>query len=101
MSAQLSLPLRNYPAEARAFVAANPAWWALVKREALAAVAQQRHFSMKALVEWSRYELGRRAIARPGVVYRINNNWTSTFARMLIAECPEVEPYIETRRAYA
>lgn len=101
MSAQLSLPLRDYPGEARRFVRDNPEWWALVKREARIAVAERRHFGMKALVEWSRFEVGRRAIARPGVVYRINNNWASTFSRLLVAEYPEVEPYIDMRATHA
>lgn len=99
MDAQLSFPTRDYALEARAFIDDNPVWWALIRSTALEFAREGRRFGMKQLVEWSRFEVSRRAIAKAGVVFRINNNWTSTFARLLIAELPEVAPYIETRRA--
>lgn len=95
---QLSLDLhhKRYMGEAREFIAANPEWWRMASAEVGRCHAAGLRTSMKQIVEVSRYNA---RLANPGKPYRISNNLTSSFARILLAEHPEYADTISTRRA--
>ena len=92
---------KAYRAQAERFIAENPAFWSLVTDEVEAAHRAGRRIGVKAIVEWARYEMTRRQLVSPATPYRINNNWPSAFARVLLEQRPYLADTIETRRAPA
>ena len=75
----------------------NPDAWAYVKSQARTAAERGHRFGMKALMEHVRWHY---AVQRGDHdSYAINNNAVSALARLLVAECPDLRPYIELRRS--
>ena len=68
--------------------------------EALAAqwLAHHSRVGVKALYERARWESG---IATAGDVWRLNNDWTAHYARLLLARHPEREGAIHVRELRA
>ena len=58
--------------------------------------AHERHFGMKWIVEETRKK---DFVDRAGEPFKINNNHTAAFARIMGEEMPEIVPYIERRRS--
>lgn len=82
-----------------AFHAANP--WVADSLEALVAdwlANDNSRVGMKQMVEVVRWEYGRRT---KGDEFRLNNNYTSRYARLLIARHPEWADAIEVRELRA
>lgn len=78
-----------------AFHQANP--WVLQALEALAAdwfAHGNEKVGLKALVEIVRWQYGR---SGRGSSWRLNNNWTSRYARLMVERHPEWADKIETR----
>ena len=76
----------------------HPDGWALIETEALERLARGQKFGMKALIEFVRWHLTykTRAEARD---YKLNNNFTAHFARMLVADHPAIAGLIHMREA--
>jgi hypothetical protein len=94
-------PLFCSPAESafREFNTANPIVYRKLVEFALQARATGRkHFGMKALFErlrwWSQVETR-------GDEYKLNNNYTAFYARMLMDRNPELGGFFELRRSVA
>ena len=78
----------------------HPDGWALLESEAAAMVARGKRFGMKCLVEHVRWLMHYASASdQPAGTYRLNNNHTAYFARMLLADHPAWAQYIETREA--
>lgn len=73
-----------------------PELWAFIERRAMEEVAAKRRFAMRALMEEARKIDWTRTDGDP---FRINNSLQPAFSRLLLHDHPEVEPYIELRRA--
>ena len=85
----------DHAAAAEQWIAAHPRAMALFESMALRRVAVKQHFGMKALVETVRWH---HAIDTDQTEeWKLNNNYTSTLARWLIAKHPEIATYIELR----
>lgn len=89
---------RNYPAEARAFIEANPRFWRSLVLTALSCKNMGRTMSIRDYIGKARIE---QSLVRTATPYAISNNWTAAFASFLIAEHPELEGTIETRKRSA
>lgn len=82
-----------------AFHQANPQVYEALRAIALWCVRNGRRMGIKAIYERVRWEL---AIQTDGEEeYRLNNNYTSLYARMLMAREPELAGFFETRRRRA
>lgn len=81
--------------DAREWIAANEAAWEYMVHEARWAAFRGKHVGMKALAEHVRWHV----VVRKGQPYRLNNNLVSLLARVLVAEHPEVGPYVERRKS--
>lgn len=77
------------------WVAANPEAWRYMKAQARAAAERGHRFGMKQLAEHVRWHF---AVNRTDRSYGLNNNIVAPLARLLVAECPDVRPYMEMRR---
>lgn len=76
----------------------NPQVYAAIERQALRLAAQgERRIGVKAIVE----DLRRGRLATKGDDWRINNSWPAFYARLLVANHPELERVIEMRRSLA
>lgn len=80
--------------EARAWIDDNPRAWDYIVSQALLSASMHRRFGMKALCEHVRWHF---SVVRGHSEFKLNNNYTAPFTRLLIAQHPEVEPYIATR----
>ena len=74
----------------------NPRIWAEWERAALREAAQGRRFSMQLVTEQAR---AFDSVDDSGEGFKLNNNSRAIWARMLVAEHPELRPYIELRRS--
>jgi hypothetical protein len=76
----------------------HPEVFAEFKRRALALRDRgKRHISADSICHYLRDETP--IDVRTGQdIYKINNNWSSRFARLLLAEDPSFSAYIETRK---
>lgn len=81
---------------AEAWFAANPRVFALLETMAIEEAAYGR-FGMKYLFEILRYRV-RRTWAKDAAGFKMNNDYTATAARLLVAKHPELAAYIEFRR---
>lgn len=54
-----------------------------------------RHYGIKALFEVLRYEY---ALRTEGDTFKLNNNYTALYARLLMEQEPELAGFFETRR---
>lgn len=74
----------------------NPKAWNHIVSRALKETMAKRKFGVQALIESAR----RKDFAtNDGSRFTINNSFQPVFARMLIKEYPEMEPYIELRKS--
>lgn len=81
---------------AEAWFSANPRVLAMLETMAKEEAAYGR-FGMKYLFEILRYRV-RRTWAKDAAGFKLNNDYTATAARLLVARHPELEDYIEFRR---
>lgn len=84
----------RYRSEADAWIADNPDAWKYMTDQAVLSASNGRRFGIGALCEVVRWKM-RNVEGRTG--FKLNNNHRAAFARRLIREHPEVEPYITTR----
>lgn len=78
-----------------AFHAANPHVYDSLRDMALTLKAQgSRQYGMKALFEVLRFN---NALRTQGDAFKLNNNYTSHYARLLMDEVPELAGFFETR----
>lgn len=81
------------------FHAANPHVARLLAEMALdLRRAGRTHYGMKALVEVLRFQYNVRTV---GDVFKLNNNYTAHYARLLMEQYPELEGFFETRQIRA
>lgn len=74
----------------------NPNIWARFKSWALNEAAHERRVSVQWLLEdVRRFD----RVNNAGDVVKVNNSFAPIFARQIVAECPEIRPYIEMRRS--
>lgn len=67
-----------------------------VKAIALREVEAKRRFTMQYILE----ELRRRPrVGRDGADVAVDNSYAPAYARLLLRDCPECRPYLETRRS--
>jgi hypothetical protein len=76
----------------------NPDIYAMFKRFAYEALMSgHHHFGAKAVMERVRWET---AVRAKGGTFKINNDYTSRYARKLIAEKPEFDGFFRLRRLH-
>lgn len=85
----------RFIAEADAWIEANPGAWEWMTSRAVASAMGHRRFSIGALCESVRWEMFARGIDD----FKLNNNHRAAFARRIIREHPETEPYIVRRHS--
>lgn len=86
----------RYMAEAREWIDANPEGWAYIVDQALLSASMHRRFGMKALCEHVRWHM---SVNVGDADFKLNNNYTAAFTRILCDEHPEVAPYVKTRHS--
>ncbi len=79
-----------------AFHQANPQVYARVRDLALASGRRGRRFGIKALFEILRWQYAMQT-DDPTSDYKLNNSYTSFYARLLMEREPELHDYFETR----
>lgn len=79
-----------------AFHQANPQVYARLRDLALASVRRGRRFGIKALFEILRWQYAMQT-DDPTSDYKLNNSYTSFYARLLMEREPELVDYFETR----
>lgn len=84
----------RYMAEARTWIDANPRAWDYIVSQALRSASMHRRFGMKALCEHVRWHF---SVVEGHSEFKLNNNYTAPFTRLLLSQHPEVGPYIATR----
>lgn len=86
---------RDHDADFATFHAANPhVLKALTRLADEARLQGRKRIGMKALVERARWDLGLRTDGKP---YRLNNNLTSRYARLIASTRPELAPLFQFR----
>lgn len=85
---------RDLRRDANEWMARHPEAFRLFERFALQAVARQRRFAIKLLVERVRWE---HHVERDEE-FKINNNYPAYIIRRIIELHPEVDRYVERRR---
>lgn len=83
----------RFQEEADAWVEANPKAWEYMVEAARLCAVYGRRFGIGALCEHVRWQM----MADGTTEFKLNNNHRAPFARRLIKEVPECEPYITTR----
>lgn len=83
----------------RRFHEANPHVYAALRIVALHAAHRGRQVGMKAVYERVRWEYQVQT-ARQEDAYKLNNNYTSRYARLLMEQEPELAGFFETRRLH-
>lgn len=91
-----SAKAERFEHEADEWIAANPDAWEFMTEQARASARNRRRFGIGALCEVVRWQM--RNVRGDGE-FRLNNNHRAHFARRLIREVPECEPYIKTRHS--
>lgn len=84
----------RFKEEADRWIEANPDAWSYMTKQALISAGNGRRFGIKALCEVVRWQMRN---VKGDTGFKLNNNHSAAFARRLIREHPEVEPYISTR----
>lgn len=87
------------------FHAANPDVYAIIQKEALKAIkAGKTKFSVKAIINWMRWEVRKNTIeitlfnSKEGPrKFKINDAYSSRYGRLLVKDFPELEKYLEFR----
>lgn len=80
------------------FHAANPHVYELLKEIALRAVRRGRRVGMKAVYELARWYY---SVETDGEPYKLNNNFTAFYSRILMENEPELRGFFETRQQRA
>ena len=75
---------------------ANPEAWDALVRMAKGYAKQGRRFSMERLFQTARYDMATNGHSQG---FKVNNNTRAALARMMKAEHPELERYMETRKS--
>lgn len=88
-----TIQIRNKALE---WISQNPDLWTKFKAYALHEADQKRRVSVQWLLEDSRKH---DYVNQNGDPCKINNTYAPVFARELLKECPEVQPYLEVRRS--
>ena len=78
------------------WIRANPDAFALFERFALEMAALKRRFGMKALTERVRWEVAR-SWEKDADGFKLNNIYTAPYARLLMANEPELAGFFVTR----
>jgi hypothetical protein len=86
----------RYHLDAQRFILRNPRFWKYVVDTVHIVHRAKKRTGMKALVEYARFQM---FLEEPGDGYRINNNWTAAFARILLDDYPYLTDTISTRHA--
>ena len=87
--------MSNLKAKFQEYHEANPHVYSGLKELALRLKRRGRqHYGIKALFEVMRYE---RALTTVGDEFKLNNNYTSLYARLLMDNEPELKGFFETR----
>lgn len=86
----------RYMDEAREWIDANPNGWGYIVEQALLSASLHRRFGMKALCEHVRWHM---SVNVGDAEFKLNNNYTAAFTRLLVSEHPEVKPYVKTRHS--
>lgn len=81
--------------EANEWIEANPKAWDYMKVSAEASAKHGRRFSIGSLCEHVRWEM----FSRGTTEFKLNNNHRAAFARRLVEEIPECEPYLTMRKS--
>lgn len=81
--------------EADRWIEANPRAWEYMKAQAGASAVAGRRFGIGSLCEHVRWHM----FARGVTGFKLNNNHRAAFARRLVKEVPECEPYINVRHS--
>lgn len=79
------------------FHRANPHIYGNLKALALSAQRKGQTFGIKALFEILRWQYAQVATTTMGEPFKLNNNYTALYARMLMHREPELAGYFETR----
>lgn len=77
----------------------NPRVWTYFKRFAAYAKAHNKKIGAKAIMERVRWECDFGEEASAGE-FRVNNNYTSYYVRLLISQCPEFKGFFELREIH-
>jgi hypothetical protein len=80
------------------FHAANPHVYEALKAVALWCVRHKKRMGIKAIYERVRWEY---SIATSGSPYKLNNNFSAHYSRLLMKNEPELAGFFETRRRRA
>lgn len=83
----------RFKEEADKWIEKNPGAWEYLTNSAVISANAGRRFGIGALCEHVRWHM----FAQGDRNFKLNNNHRAAFARRLIREHPEVEPYISTR----
>jgi hypothetical protein len=77
----------------------NPRVWTYFKRFATYAKSHNKRIGAKAIMERVRWEcdFGEEA---SGTEFKVNNNYTSYYVRLLISQCPEFKGFFELREVH-
>ena len=86
----------RFMAKAKEWIEDNPRAWDYIVSQALLSAGMHRSFGMKALCEHVRWHI---EVAEKQDGFKLNNNYTSAFTRILCEQHPEVEPYVKKRSA--
>lgn len=80
---------------------ANPAVYDLLVRFAREArAAGRQHIGIQMLIERARWHAVVETVD-PGSEFKINNNYASHYARLIMAECPDLDGFFEVRELRA
>ena len=83
--------------QAKAWIKQNPKAWAAIKWQAKTLAAKGKRVSIKRMLENLRY-IDKHLNDR-NTDYSICNSYSACLARFLVAECPEVKPYISLKKS--
>ena len=75
---------------------ANEKAWELMTDMGRQYVAQGRRFSMEKLLQFARYDMLTNGYSQG---FKVNNNTRAALARMMLAENPGFEKYMEVRKS--
>lgn len=77
----------------------NPRVWTYFKRFATYAKAHNKRIGAKAIMERVRWECEFGEQSKPGE-FKVNNNYTAYYVRLLLSQCPEFKGFFELREIH-
>ncbi len=81
--------------QADAWIERNPQAWEYMRNAARRSAAMHKRFGIQSLCEHVRWKM----MLKGDTGFKLNNNYAAAFARRLIKEVPECEPYINPRHS--